>query len=135
MANIHSLIENKMARQLSPNTIKKFKPHLVIEIEQRHLAYDMSKTLDYIKCIGYEIFFINNVTNDIVVIHNNNTTPNNNKINNVINNAYGGNPSFFFGGGTASAVCAGESQTMAPNALLKSDLLHFHGQTVRANPT
>ena len=55
--------------------------------------------------------------------------------NNVINNAYGGNPSFFFGGGTASAVCAGESQTMAPNALLKSDLLHFHGQTVRANPT
>ena len=55
--------------------------------------------------------------------------------NNVINNAYGGNPSFFFGGGTAGAVCAGESQTMAPNALLKSDLLHFHGQTVRANPT
>ena len=41
-------------------TIKKFKPPLVIEIEQRHLAYDMSKTLDYIKCIGYEIFFINN---------------------------------------------------------------------------
>ncbi len=41
-------------------TINKYKPHLVIEIEQRHLAYDMSKTLNYIKGIGYEIFFINN---------------------------------------------------------------------------
>ena len=41
-------------------TINKYKPHLVIEIEQRHLAYDMSKTFNYIKGIGYEIFFINN---------------------------------------------------------------------------
>lgn len=41
-------------------TINKFKPHMVIEIEQRHLAYDMNKTFDYIKSVGYEIFFINN---------------------------------------------------------------------------
>jgi DnaK suppressor protein len=34
MANIHSLIENKMARQLSPNTIKKFKKRLEAERDQ-----------------------------------------------------------------------------------------------------
>ncbi len=34
MANIHSLIENKMARQLSPNTIKKFKKRLEDERDQ-----------------------------------------------------------------------------------------------------
>ena len=34
MANIHSLIKNKMARQLSPNTIKKFKKRLEDERDQ-----------------------------------------------------------------------------------------------------
>ena len=34
MANIHSLIENTMARQLSPNTIKKFKKRLEAERDQ-----------------------------------------------------------------------------------------------------
>lgn len=53
--------------------------------------------------------------------------------NNFINAAYGANNAFFFGGGTSTAVCHGESTTMAPNVLLKSNLFHFHNQTVRAN--
>jgi hypothetical protein len=49
--------------------------------------------------------------------------------------AYGSNNSFFFGGGTTGGIPVGEVTSMAPNAFLKSDLLHFQNQTVRANPT
>jgi len=46
--------------QGSENTIKKFKPILLVEIEEKHNQKKVSTTLNYIKSLGYNSFFFEN---------------------------------------------------------------------------
>tara|TARA_Y100000996_G_C22540053_1_gene649690 strand:+ start:783 stop:1535 length:753 start_codon:yes stop_codon:yes gene_type:complete len=46
--------------QGSVNTIKRFKPILLVEIEEKHNQKKVSSTLNYIKSLGYNSFFFEN---------------------------------------------------------------------------
>ena len=46
--------------QGSENTIKRFKPTLLVEIEEKHNQKKVFTTLNYIKSLGYNSFFFEN---------------------------------------------------------------------------